>query len=111
EPSRDGLHVQQLGFVACLQAEVECLAEVEYLLYDVSLLVDLDWVNAAISALVSEFLNRGLERFVNFADAVAEDVGEAEENRQLDAARLELINEFFEVNGLVGTLVGMDRDV
>ena len=52
-----------------------------------------------------------LEGVVDLADAVAEDVGEAEQDRQLDAAGLQLIDQVLEVDGLLGALVGMDGDV
>ena len=48
---------------------------------------------------------------MDLADAMAEDVGEAEQDRQLDAAGLELVDEFLEVDRLLGRLVGMDGDV
>src|SRR5439155_1040832 len=99
------------GLGAGFEAEVVGLAEVEDFLDDVALLVDLDRVDAAVSALVVELVDGALEGGVDLADAVTEDVGEAEENGKLDAARLQLIDEFFEVDGLVGPLVRMHRDV
>ena len=48
---------------------------------------------------------------MDFADAMAEDVGEAEQDRQLNAALLELIDEVLQVDGLFGPLVGMDGDM
>ena len=48
---------------------------------------------------------------MNLADAMAEDVREAEQDRQLDAACLELVDEFLEVDRLVGPLVRVDGDV
>ena len=41
-----------------------------------------------------------LEGLVDLADAMAEDVGEAEQDRQLDAALPQLIHEFLQVDGL-----------
>ena len=52
-----------------------------------------------------------LEGVVDLADAMAEDVGEAEQDRQLDAAGLQLIDQLLEVDRLVGSLVGVDGDV
>ena len=46
-----------------------------------------------------------------FADAMAEDVGEAEQDRQLDAAELQLIDELLEVDGLCGILRRVDANV
>ena len=53
----------------------------------------------------------GLKGLVDLADAMAKDIGEAEEDRQLDAALLQLIDEFFQVDGLFGALVGVDGHV
>ena len=52
-----------------------------------------------------------MEGVVDLADAVAQDVGEAQQQRQLDAAGLQLIDDFLEVDGLVGALVRVDGDV
>src|SRR5205823_4514160 len=94
-------HSQQLGFGACLKAEVEGPAKVEDFLDHVSLLVHLDGIDAAVFSLVAELLNGGPEGVVDFADAVSENVGEAEENRQLNAAGLQLIDELFQIDRLV----------
>ncbi len=48
---------------------------------------------------------------MDLADAVAQDVGEAQEDGQLDAAGLQLVDHFLEIDGLVGPLVRMDGDV
>ena len=106
-----GQHGEQLGLGAGLQAEAVRLAEVEDLLDDLPLLVDLDRVDAAVPALVAELGDRLLEGVGDLADAVAEDVGEAQQDRQLDAAVLELIDQLLEVDGLVGVLVRVDGDV
>ena len=87
------------GLLPGLQAEIERLAEVEDLLDDVPLLIDLDRVDAAVLAAVAVLLNRSLKGGVNLADAVAEDVGEPQEDRKLDAAGLELVDQFFQVDG------------
>ena len=69
---------QQLRLRAGLEAEVVRLAEVEDLLDDLALLVDLDRVDAAVAALVLVLRDGGLERGVDLAEAVLEDVGEAD---------------------------------
>ena len=76
-----------------------------------ALLVDLDRIDAAIVALIVVFADGLAKGVVNLADAVAQDVGEADEDRQLDAACLELVDEFFEIDGLVGAFVGLNGDV
>ena len=75
------------------------------------LLVHLDRVDAAILALVVVLADGGLEGFVDLADAMAEDVGEAKQDRQLDAALLQLIDQLLQVDGLLGAFVGVDGDV
>src|SRR5262249_23373169 len=102
---------QQLGLAAGFQAEVVGLAEVENFLDDLALLIDLDGIDAAIAALVLELLDGLFEGIVQFADAVAQNVGEAEQDRQLDAAGLELIDQLLKVDGLVGALVGLNDHV
>jgi len=55
--------------------------------------------------------DRLLEGVVDFADAVTEDVGETEQDRQLDAAGLQLVHDLLEVDRLVGAFAGVDGDV
>ena len=106
-----GEHCEEFRLGPGFEAEVVRLAEVENFLDDVPLLIHLDRVNAAVAPLVVELLDGVRERLVDLADAMAEDVGEAEQDRELDAAFLELIDEFLEVDRLLGLLVRMDDDV
>ena len=106
-----GEHGQQLGLRAGLDPEMVRLAEIEDLLDDVPLLVHLDRIDAAITALVVVLANGRAEGVVDLADAMAEDVREAQQDRQLDAALLELIDELLQIDRLAGILVGMNRDV
>ena len=71
-------HGQQLRLRAGLEAEVVRPAEVEHFLDDLPLLVHLDRVDAAVAALVLVLRDGGLERGVDVAEAVLEDVGEAD---------------------------------
>jgi hypothetical protein len=59
---------------------------------DVALLVDLDRVDAAVVALVVVLDDRALERLVDLADAVLEDVGKTDEDRELDVAAAQLVD-------------------
>jgi len=43
---------------------------------------------------------------VHLADAVAEDVGESQEDRELDAALHQLVDQLLQVDELLGVLVG-----
>src|SRR5262249_42333263 len=87
------------------------LAEVTDFLDDVPLLIDLDRVDAAVFALIVELAHGGLEGVVDLADAMPQNVGEAKEDRQLDAARLELFDQVEQVNRLIGTLGRVYGDV
>ena len=69
---------QQLGLGAGLDAEVRRPAVLDQLLDDVTLLVDLDRVDAAVGALVLVLDDRLLERPGELLDAGLQDVGEAD---------------------------------
>src|SRR5262249_48068328 len=83
----------------------------EVLLHDLALLVDLDGVDAAVGAAVLVLAYGRLEGVADLGDAMAKDVGEAEQDRQLDAAGLELIDQLLQVDRLFGSLAGMNGDV
>src|SRR5205823_1663030 len=102
---------QQLGFRSRLQAEVERTPEIEKLFDHVPLLVHFDRVNAAVRAFVVVLLNGQTKCLVDFADTMAEDVGEAKEDRQLNAAGLKLVDKLLQVDSLLGILGGVNRDV
>ena len=69
---------QQLGLRAGFEAEVIRLAEVEHFFDDLPLLVHLDRVDAAVAALVLVLGDGVLKRGVNVAEAMLQDVGEAD---------------------------------
>ena len=102
---------QQLRLGAGLEAEVVRRAEVEHLLDDLPLLVDLDRVDAAVAALVLVLGDRRLEGVVDLADPVAEDVGEADQDRQLDAAELQVVDQLLQVDGAGRILRRVDEHV
>ncbi len=52
-----------------------------------------------------------LKASCDLADAMAEDVGEAQQDRQLNAARLQIVDQLLQIDGLVGLLVRVDGDV
>ena len=68
---------------------------------DLALLVDLDGVDAAVAALVLVLGDGGLEGGVNVAQAMFQDVGEPNQHRKADAAELQAIDQFLQVDGLV----------
>src|SRR5262249_23499631 len=107
----EGQDSQQLWLGAGLKANVVALADVENLLHDVTLLVDLDGVDAPVVAAVVEFRDRAAEGVVDLTDAMSQDVGETEQDGQLDAALLQLIHQLLQIDAALLTLVGVDRDV
>jgi hypothetical protein len=94
----DGHDGQQLGLRAGLEAVVEGPAELDDLLDHGPVLVDLDRVHAAVLALVPVLLDRSVEGAADELDAGAEDVGEAQQDGQLDAATGELVDELLHVD-------------
>jgi hypothetical protein len=67
----------ELGLAAGLQAVMVLAAVAGDFFDDFLLLVDLDWVNAAVNALVFGFLDGGGEAFVELIDAPAEEIAES----------------------------------
>ena len=102
---------QQLRLGAGLEAEVVRPAEVEHLLDDLPLLVDLDRIDAEVLAFVLVLGDGRLEGPVDVGEPLAEDVAEADENRQADAAQLEVIDQLLQVDPALGILGGVDADV
>ena len=90
---------QQLRLGAGLEAVVVGPAELDDLLDDVAVLVDLDRVDAAVLALVAVLGDGVLEGLVQLDDAAAQDVGEADEQRQADSAPRDLVDQLLEVDG------------
>ena len=89
---------EQLGLGAGLDPEVEGPAVLHQLLDDVALLVDLDRVDAAEGALVVVLGDRLLERAEELLDARAQDVGEADQDREVEPAAAEVVHQLLEVD-------------
>ena len=70
----------------------------EHLLDDLPLLVHLDRIDAAIASVVLVLRDRGLERVVDVAEAVSQDVAEADENGKVDAASLQVVDELLQID-------------
>ena len=104
-------HGHQLGLGAGFQAEVERLAEFQHLFHHLPLLVDLDGVDAAVFALVMVLGDGGLKGAVQLAQTVLQDVGEADQNGQVDAAQHQRVDQFLEVDRARGVLFRVDQDV
>jgi hypothetical protein len=77
----------------------------------VALLVHLDRVDAAVGALVVVLGDRLLERAEQLLDAPPQDVGEADQHRQVDAAVAQVVDERLEVDRQRARTRGSDLDV
>jgi len=75
---------------------VVIFAEGGNFLDDLALLVDFDWVDAAVFPFVVEFLDGVAEGFVDFGDAGVEEVAEAEEDGHGGAAVVEAVDDVVE---------------
>ena len=83
-------------------------AVLEDLFDDLALLVHLDREHAAVLALVSVLLNGVLERAVNLAQAMFQNLAEANQNRRMDAAQNQLIHQFLQIDARASVLGRMN---
>ena len=86
-------------------------AELDDLLDHVALLVDLDRVDGGVGALVAELLDGAAELGGERLDPRAEDVGEAEQQREPDALGVQVHGELVEIEPALPVGVGMHGDV
>ncbi len=85
----DGQHGQEFGLRAGFKAEVIGAAELEDFFDHLTLLIDLDRVNAAIAALVAVLADGVVEGLMHLAQAVLEDVRKTDQDGQRNAAPLQ----------------------
>ncbi len=104
-------HGQQLRLAASLQAELIRLAELQHLFDHLPLLVHLDRVNAAVVSLVLLLGHRRLKGAVNFAQAMLQNIGEANQNWQIDAAQLQPIDQLLQIDRPLRILGGVHANV
>jgi hypothetical protein len=102
---------EELGLAARLEAVVERAAELDDLLDHGPVLVDLDRVDAAVLALVVVLLDRAVERAADQLDPRPQHVGEAQQDRQLDAAAVELVDQLAHVDLAVAGAARRDDQV
>src|SRR5690554_3894820 len=76
-----------------------------------ALLVHLDWEDTPIDAAVFVFTDGAPEAFVQQANAIVENVRETDEQRKIEAPRLEVERELVEIDAPLGLAVGADLDV
>ena len=89
---------QQLGLRPGLQPEIVRAAEVQHLLDDLPLLVDLDRIDAEVLAFVLVLGDGRLERARDVGEPLPQDVAKPDEDRQPDAAQLQVIDELLQVD-------------
>ena len=112
----EGHHREQLGLGPDLEPEAVVAPEQAQLLHDLVLLVDLDRVDRAVVAAVAVLLHRDAERLREAAQAVGEDVGEAQQHGRVDRPLLQSRHDVVEI-GLAGArprddmALGVDREV
>ena len=85
------------------------LAVLQHLFDHLPLLVDLDRIDAEVAAVVVVLVDRRLKRVVNLAQAVLQNAGEADQNRQIDAAQLQPVDELLQIDGRAGIFGRMER--
>src|SRR5688500_15243813 len=90
-------HRLQLGLTAALESDAVLRAELHDLFDDVALLVHLDRIHGGVAALVAELLARMRKAIGQRVQAGAQDVREAQEDRELDPLLLEIVRELVQV--------------
>lgn len=86
-------------------------ARVHDFLHDFAELVDLDGEDAAVDILVAGFGDRGGEGAVDGFDAIAEEILEAEDHRESEAAFASGGDHLGDIDTGVGVFGGLDLDI
>src|ERR1019366_7199954 len=100
---RGGERDEELGLAAGLEPEAPRGAELDDLFDDVPLLVHLHGEDAPVDARIFVLGDRGGEALVQTPDAIAQDVGEPNEQRELEAASFEVVSEGVEIDAATFT--------
>ena len=100
----------QLGFGACLYAEVELASVGDDLLDNRLHLVHLDGIYHVVLALVVVLLGGFLETAPRLLDTVVKNIGETQQDRRCDIAQRQLVHHLTQVN-LHIVLAGCDKDI
>ena len=89
---------EEFRLAANFEPEVIRLASVENFFNDFAELVDFDWEDAAVFALVIKFGDGAAKRQIDRLDPVSEDVLESDQNRKLQPARLGFFDDVGEID-------------
>src|SRR5690606_16485506 len=104
-------HREQLGLRSGLKTEAVFLTVAVHLFHDEALLIHFDGEDGAIAILVVVFLYRAGERFVQTAEAMPQDVGEAHDDRCRQIARVQTLDDFEQIDLRVRLCIGTHDDV
>ena len=107
----DRHHGHQFRFRSGFETELVRLSVFENLFDNLPLLVHFDGKYAAVFTLVAMLADGGLKRTVNFTQPVLQNLAEAEQDRRLNAAKHELIDQFLQIDAACAILVRMDPEV
>ena len=102
---------QELGLAPCLDAETVGRPVLDQFLDHVTLLVHLDRVDPAEASLVIVLGDGGVEGAEELLDAELQDVGEADEDGQVAAPALQILDQFLEIDGAFAGSLGRHLDV
>ena len=86
------------GFEPASRPKLNGRPNSQHFLDDLALLIDLDRVDADVTAGVFVLGDRALKRFVDVLQPMLQDVAEADQRRQADAAQLQVIDQLLEVD-------------
>ncbi len=98
-------HREQFRLRPGFESELVAAAILEYFLHHLPLLIHLDRIYAAVTGFVVVLGDGVLECLVYFAEAVFQNFAEANQDRQGDAAELQVIHELFEIDAARGIFV------
>ncbi len=98
---------QQLGLAAGLDSELIRLAEVQHFFDDLTLLVHLDRIDAAVAAPVAVVGDGAGKRPVNLGQTMLQDVGKTDQDGQVDPAHLQPVDQLLQVDGAIGVFAGV----
>ncbi len=107
----DGHHREQLGLGAHFESEAELLPVAVYLLDDQALLIDLDRKHRGVAVLVAVLGDGRAEGLGDVAQAVRENVGEADDHGRVQVAGLESLNHLVQVDFARRVHAGPDHHV
>ncbi len=101
----------QLGFRPALQAQAIRSPGIENLVDNLVQLIDLDRIDAAIHVAVTGLVDGGGKSLVQAPDLRAQDVLKADQNRKLDPAQAQLVDDRDDIQGRILVVMRVDGHV